>query len=1005
MSSNRMFFLCVLILSVVSSSLLAESLYVTDHGANVFSFDAINGALEQREFLSLSRGGGVDLEIDDEHDILFRTVEFSSGIDIIEAQSLTFIKTITLSVRPDAGIVYDADNSRLLCTKRNSNQLYIFLWDATEQTLTYQAPTITLGQIQNACDLAINGDILYVSEYRYSTGGIAPTYKEIYAYDMSDNFSFIEKINMAKEVVSIDYNATDDSVYAGAFMGHQNIIKRTFDPNNLVYGNIGTSATGVATNSDVAGRVFITSYRDGGSIEWWDASDSEPNNWELIDDFTNADANGFTISRLAGICVGRNYIDPAIVLTKTDDANDCLSPGEEVEYTLCVTNYSTTETATGVVIIDYLPDAVDYAGAKYAIDPNFNIIPPDPGYHSDEHAYVWHIGDVGPEDANCVSLTVEVNYRSEPGIPIVNNAVATSDNLGTSVAPPLETGICCWDTVDPDIIYVDETATGFNNGTSWTDAYTDLFKATKRAKETTCTQSYDVYVAQGIYSPENINSTFELSDNISVYGGFKTGGCDFSERNPRSRKTILTGQIDGIGPADVDTVVTMGDNTLLDGFTVMESVDYAIYGNGVDFTIENCVIVNNDQYGIRAIDGDVTVKWCKISGSVRHGILHEGDGYTLTVENSQIIRNMQHGIFSLYSTPTVKNSLICESGLGESGHAGIFMFNPTAEPKLYNNTLANNMAAGISFSDNGTTSDPNDKDWPDVQNCIVYYNNPGGNQVAGFSADTYANFCCIQDCNEPDTTNYNDEPDFAYTVDPNGTPDPENYHLAHNSFCKDKANPFMTYTGQVDIDGEGMDRQYGTAVDIGADEVYDCEDDYLSQADISNDLDWDADGIVNYEEFSKFSEAWLCHDPNDPTWIADPNLADPNQSEGWYEWKYMCNLDATGTSQYEIDLADLQVFLADTPWLWIACWKLEQINGIMAMSGGGAESMMMEPFEMSAMSIDAETEPEVSVDGLVQLVGFLDEVAADESDNIEAIQEIREDLMDQIKAIINEENL
>ncbi len=63
----------------------------------------------------------------------------------------------------------------------------------------------------------------------------------------------------------------------------------------------------------------------------------------------------------------------------------------------------------------------------------------------------------------------------------------------------------------------------------------------------------------------------------------------------------------------------------------------------------------------------------------------------------------------------------------------------------------------------------------------------------------------------------------------NAAVDLNNYHLAYDSFCIDKANPFLTYTGQVDLDGEGIDRKYGSAVDIGADEVYDCEDDYFTE--------------------------------------------------------------------------------------------------------------------------------------------------------------------------------
>ncbi len=227
---------------------------------------------------------------------------------------------------------------------------------------------------------------------------------------------------------------------------------------------------------------------------------------------------------------------------------------------------------------------------------------------------------------------------------------------------------------------------------------------------------------------------------------------------------------------------------------------------------------------------------------------------------------------------------------------------------------------------------PNDKDYPDVQNCIVYYNNSGGKQLSGFSANDFAHYCCIQDCNEVND-NHNDEPGFAYTVDANGTPDPENYHLAHDAFCKDKANPSLAYDGQVDMDGEGIDRKYGDEVDIGADEVYDCHDDYLSEADVYNELDLNADGIVNMWEFNLLSAAWETYEPNE--------LIPP--------------VDCDFNGDWHVDTGDLVILAED--WLWIACWKLEELTEAMAMSGGGESMMMSIPAPEPAITTEPAPEP------------------------------------------------
>jgi len=114
---------------------------------------------------------------------------------------------------------------------------------------------------------------------------------------------------------------------------------------------------------------------------------------------------------------------------------------------------------------------------------------------------------------------------------------------------------------------------------------------------------------------------------------------------------------------------------------------------------------------------------------------------------------------------------------------------------------------------------------------------------------------------------------------------------------------------------------------------------------VSNLYDWNADGVVNLQEYVNFSRAWLAHDPNDPAWLADPNLADPNLSEGWYEWKHKFNLDNTGLSAYRIDLADLLMFLEEAPWLWVACWRTDIWQPEM-MSGLGEEGLRVAGFEL-----------------------------------------------------------
>ncbi len=744
-------------------------------------------------------------------------------------------------------------------------------------------------------------------------------------------------------------------------------------------------------STQTGGYLNILAYTDGTNVNLynsetnvWQASytldmgemvNANPGNglWRITSDEAVSVYSGWGSNPIANF-VPLAFNQYLISLTKVDDVNDldCVGPGNDITYTICweMPDDLTLEDAE---IVDYLPEGVTCPSGYWSTDPNTGM--PcwidDLGYDPNTHTYTWDLGTIEPDDANCVSLTVKVNERAVPGMLLHNVAELVSGGVVWAHAYE-ETLVCCWDTVDPNIIYVDKEASGSNNGTSWDDAYVDLQDGFYRAANSNCAVGgFSVHVAQGTYSPGyDAADTFGIPDGTKVIGGYKTGGGDW---NPDRYETILTGVADP-NSVNNDAVVTMGADTLLGGFTVTGSADYGVYGDGSDFSIRNCKIESNEEYGVYALDGNVTIAWCSVTNNGFSGIEHAGESNTLTVENSQIKQNDQHGIFTDGSIPTVKNSIISSNAASGDIYYGIRIINPADDPTLHNNTIVYNAIEGISLVDNEDSGgDPNDKDWPDIQNCIVYFNNDGGSQMAGMVSDDVASYSCIQDCNNLNN-NINVAPGFAYTIDPNGImPDPNNLHLAYDSVCIDAENPnLITDPDAMDFDGE--DREYGSSVDIGADEVYSC-DEPLSEDDVYNPLDWNADGILNYEEFEYFSLAWLSHDPEDPAAsdpndpAYDPDLGDPN------EWDARCNLDSSGTSQYEIDLADLAEFIDNGSWLWTACWKQSRMDRYEdmaeAMEMGGSESMMM-PMSMESFAVGAvESEPEsadLTEEQLVKLV-------------------------------------
>jgi uncharacterized repeat protein (TIGR01451 family) len=657
-----------------------------------------------------------------------------------------------------------------------------------------------------------------------------------------------------------------------------------------------------------------------------------------------------TVSLTIAFMFAQRQDSPDLVVTKTDDAQSPPGPEEELTYTLNWWNNGATD-AENAELVDYLPAGVDYPAGWPTLDANFVVIPGDPNYDSGTHSYRFDLGTVPASGSASVQLAVVVNDKAEPGMPMKNDAVL-STSIGDATAE-WYTDVACY---GPDVIYVDQHAQGANIGTSWTDAYTDLHRALKRA-EAGC--GAELWVAEGVYDPGRLaNEAFTLPANVAVYGGFAGNETSRDQRNPNIHQTILTG---GVDPERNETVVEMGQNSLLDGFVVTGSayLGQGIYASGVDCAIANCTVEKNWGYGVRAMNGDVALQWCTIRDNRLDGIRHDGEGSVLTIENSWLRQNGETGIWCTGSTPIIRNSIVSESDMNEFGNEGVLMLNPTYPPVLQNLTVAHNKSKGLVFLDGGTVSDPNGKDWPNVVNCVLWYNNAGGDQFSGLTRAHMA-YSCVYDPNDPDgldltldaNHNFSAKPKFAYM-------DPNNVHITYDSPCKDGGDPFLSYDDQLDMDSRA--RVLETAVDIGAYEI-DCED-------VANDLDWNADGLVNWGDFAGLASVWRAHDPNDPA-LYDPNLPcyeclhDPNspafvtpgQLALWQRKATQCNVSTAGCSEYGIDLADLVALIESAEWLtWQACWLQ---GGYSQMMSGGGEGILSGGFEATA--VEAYVLPEES---------------------------------------------
>jgi predicted outer membrane repeat protein len=152
-------------------------------------------------------------------------------------------------------------------------------------------------------------------------------------------------------------------------------------------------------------------------------------------------------------------------------------------------------------------------------------------------------------------------------------------------------------------IYVKADATGANDGTSWTDAYTDLQDARAAA-----ISGDEIWVAAGTYYPTSgvdRFATFQLKNGVAIYGGFAGTETSIIERDFVTSVTILSGDIGVPGDSTDNSlhVVSGFANTataILDGFTVTQgNADLVTHwrGGGIKIdsspTLANLIVFRN----------------------------------------------------------------------------------------------------------------------------------------------------------------------------------------------------------------------------------------------------------------------------------------------------------------------------------------------------------------------------------------------------------------------------
>jgi hypothetical protein len=135
------------------------------------------------------------------------------------------------------------------------------------------------------------------------------------------------------------------------------------------------------------------------------------------------------------------------------------------------------------------------------------------------------------------------------------------------------------------VIYVNKTATGLNNGSSWQNAFTDLQSAFYRCSDT-------IKVAAGSYpvSSGDVDASFTLTNKRVVIGGYpNTGNPTNAQMDPVANPTLLDGKITATLNSHVVLRSVNNDSTArIIGFRVVNASPY-------DYTYSAAVSISHNS--------------------------------------------------------------------------------------------------------------------------------------------------------------------------------------------------------------------------------------------------------------------------------------------------------------------------------------------------------------------------------------------------------------------------
>jgi hypothetical protein len=235
---------------------------------------------------------------------------------------------------------------------------------------------------------------------------------------------------------------------------------------------------------------------------------------------------------------------------------------------------------------------------------------------------------------------------------------------------------------------------GNGDGSSWNNATGNLQEAINTQPD--CYDTVEIWVAEGEYYPDTSgysdprSASFQLKNNINIYGGFNGTEELLIQRDTELYNTVLSGDIgEKLNILDnsyhVVTARYINSSALLDGFQISDGLA------SKDFD-------HNDGGGIFCYHASPTLQHLKICNNIA---THNGGGILLDSSN-----------------PPINNCIIYNNESGSSGGGGYFN---NSNPYITNSKILNN---GIIYGYNGGGISLQDSK-PNIINSIIANNESG----------------------------------------------------------------------------------------------------------------------------------------------------------------------------------------------------------------------------------------------------------------------------------------